>query len=287
MIILGSSIAVLSFVMDHVVLFLHNCKTILCLIHPLEPLVMPSIPTGRMKLFNSTPKGLSYLSWISLPVLLVTFASAVVQLISPHAIGSGFAEIRCILRGTTLHGYLDFRTLAAKVAGLVAVLGAGMPLGKEGPFVHIACILSQLYTTSCCLKKSSVECRSRSLDLLAGAAAVGVGACFASPVGGVLLSIEATAANFAIRNYWRGFLGAASGTLLYQLLVVWSSSRQSIEAIYATEFSDDVPYRPLELILFGFIGMLCGLLGALFVYILRVFIQKMKTCTMREYLLRA
>ncbi|XP_062705571.1 chloride channel protein 2-like isoform X1 [Aedes albopictus] len=265
MIILGLTIAVLSFVMDYLVTLLHN---------------------SRLQLFNSSPKVLAYLSWISLPVLLVTFASVVVQLISPHAIGSGFAEIRCILRGTTLHGYLDFRTLAAKVVGLVAVLGAGMPLGKEGPFVHIACILSQLYTASCCMNKSSVECRSRSLDLLAGAAAVGVGACFASPVGGMLLSIEATAPCFAIRNYWRGFLGAASGTLLYQLLIVWSSDRKTIEAIYETDFLDDVPYRPLELILFGLVGLFCGLLGALFVYILRIYIQKVKSCTIRECLLK-
>ena len=36
------------------------------------------------------------------------------------------------------------RTLVAKVVGLTATLGAGMPLGKEGPFVHIASIVATL-----------------------------------------------------------------------------------------------------------------------------------------------
>jgi hypothetical protein len=38
-------------------------------------------------------------------------------------------------------GYLSLRTLLAKVLGLVLALGSGLPLGKEGPFVHISCCL--------------------------------------------------------------------------------------------------------------------------------------------------
>jgi H+/Cl- antiporter ClcA len=37
------------------------------------------------------------------------------------------------------------RTLVAKVVGLTATLGAGMPLGKEGPFVHLSsCVATVL-----------------------------------------------------------------------------------------------------------------------------------------------
>ena len=43
------------------------------------------------------------------------------------------------------------KTLIAKMVGLTATLGSGMPLGKEGPFVHIASIvatkLTQMVTT--------------------------------------------------------------------------------------------------------------------------------------------
>lgn len=52
--------------------------------------------------------------------------------------------MKTILRGVALKEYLTFKTLVAKVIGLTATLGSGMPLGKEGPFVHIASIVAQL-----------------------------------------------------------------------------------------------------------------------------------------------
>lgn len=39
--------------------------------------------------------------------------------------------MKTILRGVALKEYLTFRTLVAKVIGLTATLGSGMPLGKE------------------------------------------------------------------------------------------------------------------------------------------------------------
>ena len=39
--------------------------------------------------------------------------------------------MKTILRGVPLDEYLTFRTLVAKVVGLTACLGSGIPLGKE------------------------------------------------------------------------------------------------------------------------------------------------------------
>ena len=50
---------------------------------------------------------------------------------SPLLAGSGIPEMKTILRGVALKEYLTFRTLVAKVVGLTATLGSGMPLGKE------------------------------------------------------------------------------------------------------------------------------------------------------------
>ncbi len=59
--------------------------------------------------------------------------------------------MKTILRGVVLKEYLSGKTLLAKAVGLTATLGSGMPLGKEGPFVHIASIvatgLSKLVTS--------------------------------------------------------------------------------------------------------------------------------------------
>lgn len=46
-------------------------------------------------------------------------------------LGSGIPEMKTILRGVALKEYLTFKTLVAKVIGLTATLGSGMPLGKE------------------------------------------------------------------------------------------------------------------------------------------------------------
>lgn len=74
---------------------------------------------------------MQYFAWVSLPVCLILFSAGFVHLIAPQSIGSGIPEMKTILRGVTLKEYLTFKTLVAKVIGLTATLGSGMPLGKE------------------------------------------------------------------------------------------------------------------------------------------------------------
>lgn len=45
--------------------------------------------------------------------------------------GSGIPELKTILRGVVLKEYLTLKAFIAKVIGLTAVLGSGMPVGKE------------------------------------------------------------------------------------------------------------------------------------------------------------
>lgn len=129
--------------------------------------------------------------------------------------------MKTILRGVALKEYLTFKTLVAKIVGLTATLGSGMPLGKEvsikigkkkekkniikphfvwiygwklkltfvtqssqGPFVHIASIVAQLLSKLVTSFQGIYENESRNSEMLAAACAVGVGACFAAPVGG-------------------------------------------------------------------------------------------------------
>jgi chloride channel 3/4/5 len=48
------------------------------------------------------------------------------------AAGSGVAEVKVILSGFVLHGYLGFKTLVIKTLGLILSVSSGMSLGKEG-----------------------------------------------------------------------------------------------------------------------------------------------------------
>lgn len=45
--------------------------------------------------------------------------------------GSGIPELKTILRGVVLKEYLTLKAFTAKVIGLTAGLGSGMPVGKE------------------------------------------------------------------------------------------------------------------------------------------------------------
>ncbi len=45
--------------------------------------------------------------------------------------GSGIPELKTILRGVVLKEYLTLKAFIAKVVGLTAGLGSGMPVGKE------------------------------------------------------------------------------------------------------------------------------------------------------------
>lgn len=80
---------------------------------------------------TSSQPYVQYFAWVSLPVCLILFSAGFVHLIAPQSIGSGIPEMKTILRGVTLKEYLTFKTLVAKVIGLTATLGSGMPLGKE------------------------------------------------------------------------------------------------------------------------------------------------------------
>ncbi|KAF8783521.1 Chloride channel protein 2 like protein [Argiope bruennichi] len=203
---------------------------------------------------------LQYLAWVALPMCLILFSAGFVHVTAPQAIGSGIPEMKTILRGVVLKEYLSLRTLISKVIGLTCTLGSGMPLGKEGPFVHISSILATILSKLVTSFKGIHENESRANEMLAAACAVGVACSFAaSHEVGVLFSIEVTSVYFAVRNYWRGFFAACCGAMVWRLLGVWFKNEETLTAIFRTNFHIDFPFDPQELIVFAGIGAVCGL----------------------------
>ena len=219
---------------------------------------------------------LKYIAWVSLPVFLVLFAAGFVHIMAPQAIGSGIPEMKTILRGVVLKEYLTTKTLIAKAVGLTATLGSGMPLGKEGPFVHIASIVATLLASMVTKFKGAYTNEARQCEMLAAACAVGVACCFGSPIGGVLFSIEVTSVFFAVRNYWRGFFAAVCGATMFRLLAVMFHEEATVIAVFRTEFNVEFPYDSKEIIIFAAIGASCGMGGALYVYAHRRYVLWMR-----------
>ncbi|XP_068155990.1 chloride channel protein 2 isoform X11 [Drosophila tropicalis] len=256
--LLGIIMALLSFIMDRGIAVCTNARIWLYRDLTSQPFIQ-------------------YIAWVSLPVCLILFSAGFVHLIAPQSIGSGIPEMKTILRGVQLKEYLTFKTLVAKVIGLTATLGSGMPLGKEGPFVHIASIVAQLLSKLVTSFQGIYENESRNSEMLAAACAVGVGACFAAPVGGVLFSIEVTTTYFAVRNYWRGFFAAVCGATVFRLLAVWFQNADTVRALFLTNFTTEFPFDPQELFVFALIGFVCGLGGASYVWVHRRYVLFMRS----------
>uniref|UniRef100_A0A4W5RGX5 Chloride voltage-gated channel 2 n=1 Tax=Hucho hucho TaxID=62062 RepID=A0A4W5RGX5_9TELE len=231
---------------------------------------------------------LQYLAWVTYPVVLITFSAGFTQILAPQAVGSGIPEMKTILRGVVLKEYLTFKTFVAKVIGLTCALGSGMPLGKEGPFVHVASLCAALLSKFMAALFGGIYMNElRNTEMLSAACAVGVGCCFAAPIGGVLFSIEVTSTFFAVRNYWRGFFAATFSAFIFRVLAVWNQDEETITALFKTRFRLDFPFDLQELPAFAILGIACGFGGALFVYLNRLIVECMrKQKTINKFLLR-
>lgn len=97
------------------------------------------------------------------------------------AIGSGVPEIKSILSGFVIRGYLGSTTLLVKSVGLALSVASGLSLGKEGPLVQISSALGNVTARS--FKKFR---RNEGLrrEIISAAAAAGVAVAF-----GMLLNV--------------------------------------------------------------------------------------------------
>lgn len=103
------------------------------------------------------------------------------------AAGSGVAEVKVILSGFVVHGYLGVKTLVIKSLAVILSLASGLSLGKEGPYVHIATCVGNI---ACRLFSKYNHNDGKRREVLSASAASGVGVAFGAPIGGVLFSQE-------------------------------------------------------------------------------------------------
>jgi chloride channel 3/4/5 len=119
---------------------------------------------------------------------MFAFTSArLVKSYAPYAAGSGISEIKCIIAGFVMKGFLGFRTLLIKSIGLPLAIASGLSVGKEGPSVHYAVctgnVISRFFEK---YRRNAAKTR----EILSACAAAGVAVAFGSPIGGVLFSLE-------------------------------------------------------------------------------------------------
>jgi chloride channel 3/4/5 len=118
------------------------------------------------------------------------------------AAGSGVAEVKVILSGFVLHGYLGVRTLIIKTLALILSVASGLSLGKEGPYVHIATCIGNI---ACRIFSKYSDNDGKRREILSASAASGVAVAFGAPIGGVLFSLEEVSYYFPSKTLFRTF----------------------------------------------------------------------------------
>ena len=70
--------------------------------------------------------------------LALTAAAALLCVwLAPHAAGSGIPEVMAYLNGVLLPKVFNIKTLCVKWASCVLAVASGLPMGPEGPMIHL------------------------------------------------------------------------------------------------------------------------------------------------------
>ncbi|KAL9015276.1 MAG: hypothetical protein Q9173_000074 [Seirophora scorigena] len=173
------------------------------------------------------------------------------------AAGSGVAEVKVILSGFVVHGYLGVKTLVIKSLAVILSLASGLSLGKEGPYVHIATCVGNI---ACRLFSKYNHNDGKRREVLSASAASGVGVAFGAPIGGVLFSQEEVSYYFPPKTLFRTFFCCIVAALSLKFLNPYGTGKIVIfEVRYVTD------WRFFEIFVFILLGVLSGALGALFI----------------------
>ncbi|KAI0603499.1 voltage-gated chloride channel-like protein [Biscogniauxia sp. FL1348] len=173
------------------------------------------------------------------------------------AAGSGVAEVRVILSGFVLHGFLGLKTLVIKSVGLIMSVASGLSLGKEGPYVHVATCIGNI----CCRLFNKYDRNDgKRREVLSAAAAAGVVVAFGAPLGGVLFGLEEVAYFFPAKTLFRTFFCCIVAALSLKFLNPYGTHK-----IVMFEVRYKIDWEYFELVGFMIVGVLGGAAGALFI----------------------
>lgn len=173
-----------------------------------------------------------------------------------YAAGSGIPEVKTILSGFVIHGYLGARTLFTKSLGLALSVGSGLTLGKEGPFVHMASCVGNI-VSRCHSKYENNEAKRR--EILSAACAAGVAVAFGAPIGGTLFSLEEVSYFFPPKVMWRSFFCAMIAAITLKFLDPFGTGK-----LVLFQVTYDKDWHSYDLIFFILLGVFGGVYGAYF-----------------------
>lgn len=151
------------------------------------------------------------LGWVfntSYSLALVYASTWLVVTVAPEAAGAGVSEVMAYLNGCHMPNFMSMKTLWVKFLSAATAVGSGLPVGPEGPMVHIGAAVASGLSQG---RSTILGCDTGLLrrfqnpkdrrDFVTAGAAVGVATAFSAPVGGLLFMLEEVA------SFWQQALG--------------------------------------------------------------------------------
>jgi len=210
-----------------------------------------------------------FLAYLFCQTLFALLAAAFSYL-EPLSAGSGIPEIKVYLNGVAVPRIMRAKTLLCRTLGCVFAVASGFPVGMEGPMIHSGAGVAALLSQGCGGVRDFRNDKDQR-DFVSCGAAAGVASAFASPVGGVLFSLEEGASYWSTRLTWRAFFCAMVAlATLYGIRNRESSWGQTdVDNLFSLgEFTaigeGSSNYSIWELAVFAVLGCIGGLIGACF-----------------------
>lgn len=222
--------------------------------------------------FESSP-ALGYftgwLFWISSSAVLLSLAAAAI-VFEPAASGSGLPDVISFLNGVMRPKVVNLKTFIAKAVSCVCSVAGGFPAGMEAPLVHIGAIVGTGVTQG---RSRTLNCKTPLFqtlrtnkdrrDFITAGAACGVAAAFGAPIGGLLFIMEEVASFWDHNNSGQVFLATMS---CFTMIAFLNSLLNDLPHTAYVLFEVDVriPLNITAIIPAMFLGLICGLLSAVF-----------------------
>ena len=185
-------------------------------------------------------------------LILGALAGLFVEFISPSAAGGGVPQVKAALNRLKIP--LSLRVAIVKIIGTILVLGAGIPLGRRAPTIHIGAALAGELTR---FVPTSPEHKRQ---MIAAGAAAGLAAGFNTPIAGVMFVVEELMRD--VSNLTLEIAIVASFTGAVVSLLLQSSNLELPNQILLDVGNLD--FTPSDIPFYLVLGIIAGVLGAFF-----------------------
>ncbi|WP_193198879.1 chloride channel protein [Nostoc sp. MG11] len=192
-------------------------------------------------------------AWLALPAIGLGFgflAGFLVQRLAPEAAGSGIPQVKASLANVPVN--LSWRVAGVKLLSAMIAIGSGITLGRQGPTVQVGAGLAGGMSR---WVPTSPEHRRQ---MIAAGAGAGLAAAFNAPIAGVLFIVEELLQDLSGITLGTAIIASFIGGVISRLLGGGSLDLNLQLTQSSSQFS--IPEIPFFILL----GILAGLLGALF-----------------------